>query len=346
MKKSVKIAISFACFLCATVLPARQPISKTASDIPKSVREIIEKFIQASGGSGLQQVMTEKRSGTLVRGISGAVPFETSATASGKWLYHQVFAYGDQVTYGCDGAQSWVQDAQAVRPLPTEEGLELALLLDPQMPSKLVEIFPEMEFKGEEKIGQKEAVLISATSAEGVHLELAFDRASGLLVRAGDLFFEDYRDVKNVMRPHTVWLGADLGQDSLRLRMQVTAIQQNADVDETVFARPACTLAVAPPVLYKLRKEIPVSSEARQACVGVYQAEDDANVYYTVTLQGEHLMIERTGMGTSLEILAESETDYFMRFLNLEFHFIKDSTGRITGLERGQDHGNKAKKIK
>jgi hypothetical protein len=346
MKHTANIAITVACFLCATVLPATQPIPKTVSYISKPVREIVDQFIQASGGSGLQQVMTEKRSGILIRGISGAVPFETTATASGKWLYHQVFAYGDQVTYGCDGAQSWVQDAQAVRPLPAEERLELAMLLDPRMPSKLVEIFPEMELKGEEKIGQKGAVLISATSAEGVHLELAFDRASGLLVQAGDLFFEDYRNVKNVMRPHTVWLGADLGQDSLRLKMQVTAIQQNADVDESVFSRPACTLAIAPPVLYKLRNEIPVSSEARQACVGVYQAEDDANVYYTVTLQGEHLMLERTGMGTSLEILAESETDYFMRFLNLEFHFIKDSTGRITGLERGPDRDKKAKKIK
>jgi len=346
MRKIANILIVLCWLANVMTLPAVQTYPKTFPDIPQPVREILEKFNQASGGSELQQVKTEKRKGTLIRGISGAVPFETAATNSGKWLYQQVFAYGDQVNYGCDGAQSWVQDTQGASSLPARERLELVLLLDPQMPRKLVEIFPEMELRGEEKIGQKEAVLISATSAEGVRLELAFDRASGLLVRAGDLFFEDYRDLEKAKRPYTVWLGSDSGQDSLRLKMQVTAIQQNVDVDESVFAKPDCALVVGPPVLYTLRKEVPVSHEARQACVGVYQAVDDANVYYTVTLQGDHLMIEQTGWGTSLEILAESETDYFMRFLHQEFHFSKDAAGQITKLELGADRGKKAKRIK
>ena len=341
----VKVFV-LACLFIQLALPASGARPDAAPGVPEPIGGIIEKFIQASGGSELQKIRTETRQGTLVRGASGSVPFEMSATDAGKWRYHQVFAYGDQVTYGCDGAQSWVQDTQGILPLPYEERLELTLVLDPQLPCRLGKIFPEMSVKGEERINEKQAVVIQAASPEGVRLELAFDRTSGLLLRAGDLFFEDYRDVGKVKRPFVVWIGAESGQDSLRLKMQVAAFQQNVDVDESIFAKPLCALRVGPPVLYSLRVAVPVSREALAACVGVYQSVDDPNVFFTVTTQGDHLMIERTGWGISVEILPESETDYFMRFLNREFHFTKDANGRMTRLAMGPDRARKAKKIK
>jgi len=346
MKRILNFVMVLLWLASSMALPAFRTSSARAAGISGPVRKIIEKFVQASGGSELQKVKSEKRKGTLVRGISGAVPFEMTATDSGKWHYHQVFAYGDQVDYGCDGDLSWVQDTLGVSSLPPLERLELALLLDPQMPRKLGQIFPDMSVQGDEKIGEKNAVLIAATTADGVCLELAFDRASGLLLRAGDLFFEDYRQDGRVKRPYTVWLGKDAGPDALCLKMQVVEIRQNADVDESVFVKPGCALRAAAPVLYTLRMEVPVSREAVEACAGVYQTVDDPNVFYTVTTQGVHLMIEGTGWGTSLEIMPESETDYFMRFLNREFHFSKDLAGRVTGLELGVDRGKKAKKIK
>jgi len=346
MKRILNFVIVLLWLASSMALPAFRTSSAGAAGISGPVRKIIEKFIQASGGSELQKVKSEKRKGTLVRGVSGAVPFEMTATDSGKWHYHQVFAYGDQVDYGCDGNLSWVQDTLGVSSLPPVEWLELALLLDPQMPRKLGQIFPDMSVQGDEKIGEKEAVVIAATTAEGLCMELAFDRASGLLLRAGDLFFEDYRQDGRVKRPSTVWLGKDAGPDALRLKIQVAEIRQNAVIAEEVFARPDCSLRAAAPVLYTLRTEVPVSRAARQACVGVYQAVDDPKVLYTVTRQGDHLLIERTGWGTSFEILPESETDYFMRFLNREFHFRRDAAGQIVALELGADRGKKAKKIK
>ena len=345
-RKITNILMALYWFLNGMILPASQAGQDPAPGTHRAVREIMEKFIQASGGSELQKIRMEKKKGTLVRGGSGAVPFETVATDSGKWRYNQVFAYGDQVTYGCDGIHSWVQDAQGVLSLPPTEKLELTMLLDPQMPRRLEQIFPAMSFQGTEKVGEKEVVVIAATTTDGLRLELAFDRASGLLLRAGDLFFEEYREIGKVKRPYTVWLGAESGPDALRLKMQVAEIQQNVDVDESDFAEPACALIAGPPVLYTLRAEVPVSREARQACIGLYQAVDDSDVFYTVTTQGDHLMLERTGWGISLEILPESETDYFMRFLNREFHFIKEAAGQVVALELGADRSKKAKKIK
>jgi hypothetical protein len=308
--------------------------------------DIVKRFIQAVGGSELVNVGTEKRTGTLIRGVSGAVPFEMISEASGKWYYHQVFAYGDGVSYGFDGGQAWIQDTEGTSGLPPQKWLELTLLLDIQAPLKLKSLFPRMTLKGPEKIGQKEAVVLSAVSGEGFGTELAFDGATGLLLRAGDLFFEDYRDVGKVKRPFLVLFGKDSGPNPLRLKMQVSEIRQDIDVNESVFMRPACSLRPVPPLFYKLRKEVPVGQESLEACVGVYQSNSDPNVLYTVTTQGPHLMIERTGWGTRVEIRPESETDYFMRFLHRDFHFVKDAAGRVMGLEMGTDRAQKAKKIK
>ena len=308
--------------------------------------EIIKRFIQAVGGPELAKVGTEKRTGTLVRGVSGLVPFETIAAASGNWHYNQLFAYGDRVNYGFDGSQAWTQDTEGVSELSPEERLDLVLLLDIQAPLKLEQLFPGMTVKGSERIAEREAVVLAAVSREGIGSELAFDKTSGLLLRAGDLFFGDYRDAGKVKRPFLIFFGKDGGQDSLRLKMQVAEIRQGVDIDRTIFSKPAGPLRPVPPLLYKLRKEIPIGRESLEACVGVYQSNNDPNVNYTVTTQGPNLMIEQTGWGMRLEIRPESETDFFMRFLNLEFHFVKDASGRVTGLEVGPDRAQKAKKVK
>jgi hypothetical protein len=345
--RGMKIVASFVLLLLSSgALPAAHQEPTGLSSPSVTAGDIVKRFILASGGSELTKIGAEKRSGTLVRGISGPVPFEMIAAASGKWHYSQTFAYGDRVSYGFDGGQAWVQDTEGVSIMPPQERLELVLLLDIQAPLKLEELFPEMTVKGSEKIGEREAVVLSVVSADGFCWELAFDSATGLLLQAGDLFFEDYRDVGRVKRPFLITFGKAQGPDPLRLKMQVAEVRQNIEVDESLFLRPACALRPLPPLFYKLRNEAQVGLASLEACVGVYQSEADPNVLYTVTTQGSHLMIERTGWGMRVEILPESETDYFMRFLNREFHFVQDAAGRVTGLEMGTDRALKAKKVK
>lgn len=330
----------------AAVLAEAPPDSSGRAQDPVTAVSVVERFIQASGGPELAKVKTEKRQGTLIRGVSGQVPFETISAASGAWLYSQVFAYGDRVSYGFDGVRAWVQDAGGTAVMPPVERLELSLLLDIQAPLKLGRLFPRMTVKGREKVGEREAVVLEVLSEEGLGSELAFDRVTGLLLRAGDLFFEDYRDVGGVKRPFVVFFGKADIQPPLRLKMQAAEITRDVEVEASVFARPTCALSPGPPVLYKLRKEIPVSQESLEALVGVYQLNADPKVQFTVTTQGPHLMIERTGWGFRVEILPESPTDYFMRFLNREFHFVKDAAGRVTGFEMGPDRVQKATRIK
>jgi hypothetical protein len=302
--------------------------------------------VQACGGQALAEVKTEKRKGTLVRGQSGKVPFEMMSKSQGKWFYNQVFSYGDQVCYGCDGTAAWIQDTKGVDSLNEALRLDLEMLMDIQAPLRLREFFPEMSLKGTEKRDGREMVLIQAKSRYGRHVELAFDQESGLLAEAGDLAFEDYRPIGKVKRPYRVYIGDDPGGLSLRLKMECAEIVQNTPLEDSAFSRPSCALPLEVSPLFKPRRYIQVSDEALEACVGVYQHPTNPGQTYTVTRQQNHLMMERTGWGQAVEIMPESELDYSIRFLNFEFHFIRDSSGRVRAIEIGPERAARAERIK
>jgi len=312
---------------------------------PDSVAAVVERYVQACGGSALAEVTVEKRIGTLVRGQSGQVPLTAISKAPGKWLYNQVFAYGDQASYGCDGTTAWLQDTKGVDSMDDAVRLDLDLLLDVQAPLKIRQFFPEMKLKGAVKTDGREMVLIRAKSRDGREAELAFDRESGLLMKAGDLRFEDYRSIGKVKRPYRAIIGDDPGGHSLQLKMEWTEIIQNTPAEDSAFLRPSCPLPLRVSPLFQPRRYIQVSEEAVRACVGVYQHPTNPSITYTATRQQNHLMMRRTGWGQALEIMPESELDYSIRFLNFEFHFVKDSSGRVTALEIGQERAIRATKV-
>lgn len=311
-----------------------------------SVAEILENYIQASGGSALAEIRTEIRKGTLLRGVFGRVPLEIVAKVPGKWRYNQTFAWGDQICYGFDGSNAWIQDTKSIVKMNLKQRLDLQLMLDVLAPLRLQEFYPVMRTMGSEKIGEREAAIVLGTSQEGVSTELAFDLETGLLLRAGEIFFEDYRDIGPVKRPFRIILGKGEGEFHPRIIMQFTQILHDVEADDSLFQMPGCILPFEKPPLYTQRKQVEVKTKALEACVGVYQ---ESNSMYTVTRQQSHLMIEWAGpQGSSgkIEIKPESETDYFIEFLNLEFHFVKDESGNVTHLEIGADRTRKAKKIK
>jgi len=308
--------------------------------------KIIENYLNACGGLALAEVKTEIRKGTMLRGVSGKIPVETIAKSPGKWRFDLTFAWGDRVCYGFDGATAWVQDTQSISPMSPRQRLDLQLMLDIQAPLNIQKYYPVMAIKGSEKVSDREAVTVLATAQDGFDTELAFDSETGLLVRVGEIFFEDYRDVGSVKRPFRILLGREKEGKHLQLKIQFSEIQHNLEADDSQFEQPACALPYVEPTLYTRRNQVEVSVEALDACVGEYQIPELPDVTYTVTRQQNHLMLERTGWGQKFEIKPESENDYFIQFLNWDFHFIKDASGNVTHLEIKADQRLKAKKIR
>jgi len=310
-----------------------------------SVEEIVKRCIHASGGPSLSEIKAETRKGTLHRGISGKSPLEIIAEIPGKWRYAQTFAWGDRVCYGTDGSTAWVQDSKGTSEMDARQHLDFQLMFDIRAPLRIRDLFPEMTITGSEKIGKREATTVLAKSREGFMTELAFERESGLLARVGDIVFEDYRSVGNVKRPYRILLGKTQGEQHRQMIMEFAQIRHTADINDALFQKPDCILASAVPPLYKIRKQVKVSLEALEACVGVYQHTDNPNVRFRVTRQKSHLIIKGTYWGQGFEIKPASEVDYFIGFLGWEFHFVKDKTDEVTHLEINAGQKIKAHKI-
>lgn len=343
--KSKHFLPAVALILCSFVAFSENiSFDEKISEDSLSVRQIMNGWIKAVGGDSLVAVHTETRKGSLVRGNNGYVPFEMFYFSPGKWYYHQIFAWGDQVVYLFDGNKGWIQDTKCVREMTPEELLYLQLLLNVQLPFIIHDLFPEMTLDRLIQTDNQKSVIINGKSATGLSIPLIFDTESGLLIRAGDIFFEDYRNIGNIKRPYRIILGEDLGDTILQMKMLFTEITHNTIIPDSYFQTPLCALPVKESPIYREWNEVEIDTIAADACVGEYQITPDGIIY--VTREKDRLMVKFPGSDLKYEIRPESETDYFIRFGNISFHFIKDDTGTITHMAIGPDLSRKYQKIK
>ncbi len=310
-----------------------------------TVQSVLNAYVRACGGDNLAAVQTVSKKGTLIRGNLGRVPLEIVSKAPGKWVYNQVFAYGDQVRYGFDGNVAWVRDGAGADPLPAGERLDLFLLLDHQAPLKLREFFPDMKIVNTEQGKDQELLTIAAVSREGIATTLVFDAGTGLLVRAGSVHYREYKAEGGIVIPHRIFFGAIEEANGLPLKMEITEVAFGQPVDDAIFARTFTPLPAATAPLFTSWKQVTVSDQALAACVGEYRHALDPQARFFVTVQDHHLMLERSGWGKRVEIKPVSELDYFIRFSNFQVHFVKDESGRIVQLEAGADRKLVAKRV-
>jgi len=325
MRRNISYRI---CFLFLMIALLRFPSSTTGFETVSqendsiTVEEVLNRYVEACGGAALEKIQSETRTGTLLRYISGQVPLSIISEAPGKWYYNQLFAWGDQISYGFDGKTAWIQTTGSIGDMDSEQLLDMQLLFDVRAQLKLKEFYPEMFLKGTKLVGEKEFVVIAAKSIQGVDTELAFDKETGFLVRAGDIFFEDYRDVGLVKRPFRILLGLNQGEEHRQMKMQFTEILHNQVIDDSIFEVPSCVLPVADAPLFKKRKQFEPSIEALDRCVGIYQHSEREDIKFRIFREENHLFMEFTGRGLKIEIIPESEVDYYTKFLGWDFHFV------------------------
>ena len=292
-----------------------------------TVAQVIEKYILSCGGPAFKDIKTESKSGTLLRHITGSVPLTVIAGANGEWYYNQKFAWGDQVSYGFNGKTAWVQTTKAVESMAPDQLLDMRLLFDVQAPLKLKEFYPEMNIKGEEKIDEKDVIVIAAKTSNGVNTELVFDKEMGFLISVGDIFFDDYKEVDKVKRPFTIILGRDEGEEHRQMKMQFTEIKVNEVIDNSVFETPSCVLPEVDPPLYKSHKYFKPSIEQMDKCIGIYQHPDKPEIKFRIFREDDHLFVDLVGRSFKIEIIPESDVEYYTKFLGWDFHFSKDEFG-------------------
>jgi caffeoyl-CoA O-methyltransferase len=214
-------------------------LSQTAVPTP---RELIAGHVQAAGGqAALERVATVVRHGCFEpRPGARCLPVETYAKAPGKWLLRLSIPGVRIFEQGSDGQKAWAQDDEEPSDLPAEERLREDYALDFRLPLRAGEYFEELKTACKRSAGGREVWVVEAKPrGGGKPVELEFDAETGLLARAGDVRFDDYRGVDGVRWPFTVLFIE--GQSTQRIVFK--EVKVNSAVEDWRFDRLASAAA-------------------------------------------------------------------------------------------------------
>lgn len=112
--KTVKCIIVVFLSLLFVNKPTNNLLANAIQENIITVENILDQYTMACGGASIKDIKTVSGNGTLVRYKSGHVPFTSFFKEPGKFRYHQVFAWGDQVCYGFNGNNAWRQTTEKV----------------------------------------------------------------------------------------------------------------------------------------------------------------------------------------------------------------------------------------
>ena len=163
------------------------------ADEPVTVREVLDRFVEAVGGAEcFADLDVRHYRGTIVQDLSWEdpthteVPFLAEADARGQVRYAEVDAWSD---------------------LPTAEDTDLRSklrwVMHPHYALVVEDFFPELTVSGREVRAGRPVVVLAPRDLDYTYYALYFDEESGLLAHIGyhnDL--EDWREVDGVLYPH------------------------------------------------------------------------------------------------------------------------------------------------
>jgi len=230
---------------------AAKPASDKSAQIAKlpTVKEILDKYVTAIGGrEANEKIKTRTTKGTVEfapMGIKGTV--ESFAAAPDK-NYTKMNVQGiGEITEGFDGKTAWqINPIQGNRDKTGEELLQTKLFNAFNREINLDKLYPKMEVKAAEKLGEKDVYVVVAT-LEGLAPEtFYFDKQTGLLLRADGVivspegkmpykaFYEDVREVDGVKLPYKT--RAVLPQ--FEIVTIITEVKHGAAIEDSKFAKP------------------------------------------------------------------------------------------------------------
>jgi hypothetical protein len=212
-----------------------------------STDEVIARYVIAIGGdTAIAKIKTRVSRGseTATNRMTPpeTLPIEIIQAPPDKLLIARNDRRGATLE-GFDGSKGWTKDTRGVRELAGKELGEIKREADFFRYLKIKETYPQMRLLAREKVRDREAYVVGATSREDSREKLYFDVESGLLVRRSLAFktafgsipevmdFDDYRDVDGVKLPFTItWSRPPFG-----FVRKLTTIKLNTLVDVAKF---------------------------------------------------------------------------------------------------------------
>jgi carboxyl-terminal processing protease len=221
--------------------PDKPKTEERSADGLPAVSEILEKYLTAKGGRAALEKLTSR----VTKGKAEISSMNLSGTAE---LYEK--APNKSITNinmqglglmqrGFDGTKGWWQDSMRgyirfVGYSLTDARREATFNRE----LKLGELYNRLAVTGKEKVGGREAYVLQEMFGSFGAEKLYFDVESGLLLRRGDTFYEDYREVDGIKLPFLI---REESSNGFSFVFRVTEVKHNVAIDDATFAEaPSC----------------------------------------------------------------------------------------------------------
>lgn len=224
----------------------------TSPGLADKGKEVLEKMIEASGGrkllSGIKDMTMSGTMEITMAGMSGSM---TIYSKEPNKMRMDMEVMGMVISTAYDGETAWVTNPAtgATEELSGEAADQVvrqslgneALLLNPE------KFGITYTYKGEEKVDDKDCVVLEVTYSDGHTATLYIDAKTYLMYKVkqtsltqmgveadSDVYLSDYKDVGGMKIAHTMKVFQD-GQEAVT--MTFTEVKFNTGIDDSLFKK-------------------------------------------------------------------------------------------------------------
>jgi hypothetical protein len=208
--------------------------------------QLLDKYVQAVGGSAaIDKVTTRIMKGTIQFG-GKSLPIDIYSKNPDKRISFTHMPEGENVT-AFNGHEGWLaMPGGHVRDMHGSDLDGASIDADMHLATHLKAMFSDMQTRGTEKVGDRDAYVVVGHRQGQPPIELYFDEQTGLLLRLlrfgetalgrmpTQIDYADYRETNGVKIPYR-WT---LARPSGRFTIELTDVKQNVPVDDAKFVHP------------------------------------------------------------------------------------------------------------
>ena len=227
-------------------LTALQPIAQQAR--PQNAQQVLDRVAQAMGVANAAKIRTVQVTGTVsypAQGLQGRL--EAYYKSPNKFFAKITLQGVGEILQGYDGKIGWTKNPMTgLRELQGAELAQMRWNAESGASNDLRKTLRNPKLVGQEKVGNRNAFVITAQTTVGMPIKVYIDTQRYLTLRMdmeiatpqGKLntttFLEDYRRVDGVMYPFTI-RQSTAGIEAV---MKVERVRHNIAIDDAVFRKP------------------------------------------------------------------------------------------------------------
>jgi hypothetical protein len=230
--------------------PAGGVTAGAARPAEPTAEQVLNRYVEAVGGrAAVAKVGTLVMKGTREASQGRVWPFEISVKGADKYLSVANVPQQGEQRVGFAAGKGWAKGPRGQRELGPGELKVLRESVLYSTPIKIAEPFPAMQFRGQRKVGDRDANVLGYEPSPGIRKRLYFDRQTGLLLREQtftdtvltpipeQVDYDDYRDIGGgVMMPFTIRYSSI--DTFFSFTRKLAEIKPNALLDDALFGPP------------------------------------------------------------------------------------------------------------